>query len=117
MSDIKWRTGNPPCNGNYLVDTDDDICVDYWFEYAWDDNKDKVNGWIPIEGDLVEQKHGHWNYTDGFPHWVYCSICYKRLVPNKEWIADYNIPTNYCPNCGAKMDELKEMLLMPRGEK
>ena len=44
-----------------------------------------------------------WKKTDAFPHWAYCSSCYKRLVPNTEWIRIYNIPTKYCPNCGATM--------------
>ena len=45
-----------------------------------------------------------WKQTDAYPHWLYCLKCYKRIVPNAEWIEDYNVPTNYCPNCGAKMD-------------
>lgn len=54
MTEIKWRTGEPPRNGNYIVDTDDGICMDYWFIYTWDDYGDKVKGWMPIEGDIEE---------------------------------------------------------------
>lgn len=54
MEEIKWRTGEPPKNGNYLVDTGDDYCMDYWFIHTWDDNGDKVKGWFPIEGDIEE---------------------------------------------------------------
>ena len=106
MSDIKWRTGNPPCNGNYLVDTDDDICVDYWFVHTWDDNGNHVNGWIPIEGDLVEQKHGHWLFyeeSDGYYH-SECSECGQwcdeDVFLKGKW--------HYCPFCGAKMDEVPD---------
>ena len=45
-----------------------------------------------------------WKRTDAYPHRLYCLNCYKSIVPNVEWIATYGIPTNFCPNCGAKMD-------------
>lgn len=49
------------------------------------------------------QKTGKWIH-DGkdFPQgndWIHCSVCGKRGI---------NVPadlTNYCPNCGAKMEE------------
>lgn len=52
---------------------------------------------------IEEREAGKWLYTDAYPHWMYCDRCHKRIVPNKEWIELYNIPTNYCPNCGANM--------------
>lgn len=52
---------------------------------------------------IEERKKGKWLYTDAYPHWMYCDRCYKRIVPNKEWIELYNIPTNYCPHCGADL--------------
>lgn len=54
---------------------------------------------------LEEPKSGYWDYTDAYPHWVCCDKCHKRFIPNKEWIKAYNIPTNYCPNCGCRMVE------------
>ena len=55
-----------------------------------------------------EPVHARWEYTDAYPHWVCCPNCKRRFLPNKEWIGLYNIPTNYCPNCGAKMVEPQE---------
>lgn len=52
--------------------------------------------------DAVPVRHGKWIH-DGYDHphgidWIHCSECGKR---------DVNCPasiTNYCPNCGARMD-------------
>ena len=52
---------------------------------------------------LEPVRHGRWLHTDAYPHHVYCSICYKTFVTNEEFLKRYEIPTNFCPNCGAKM--------------
>lgn len=56
--------------------------------------------------DAVPVRHGEWIRTDAFPHRIYCSVCYKTYVPNDRWQiwVDDELPKNYCPNCGAKMD-------------
>jgi NADH pyrophosphatase NudC (nudix superfamily) len=52
-------------------------------------------------------KHGHWiiHFDDLFPEdsSVECSVCheYEGIMAND----------NYCPNCGAKMDEVENELL------
>ena len=55
--------------------------------------------------DVAPTIYARWHYTDAYPHGVYCSNCNRKFLPNMEWIVIYNIPTNYCPCCGAKMDE------------
>ena len=73
---------------------------------------------IPIEGDitkrpdkcpLAEVKHGRWikreycsNYS-GYDYGMKCSVCGKPLYRQ----LSEKMP-NYCPNCGAKMDEVEE---------
>ena len=49
---------------------------------------------------------GEWKKTDAFPHRVYCSNCFKTIVPNEEYAfwCEGIMPRNYCPNCGAKME-------------
>lgn len=46
--------------------------------------------------DAVEVKHGHWIDCDGYRE---CSRC--------GWLHAHN-RLNYCPICGAKMDEVTE---------
>lgn len=69
--------------------------------YAWWDNEDKkiFDTIIDLQPDAV--RHGHWinHFDDLFPEdsSVECSVCheYEGIMAND----------NYCPNCGAKMDE------------
>ena len=61
----------------------------------------------PPTVDAVEVIHGHWfSLTDCSNAGVYCSVCNKKV-----WKEDYawcnrknKLRSNYCPNCGAKMD-------------
>lgn len=51
------------------------------------------------QGRLIEQKHGRWIYKDDFiGKYLMCSEC--SCVTSRK--------SNYCPNCGAKM-ELKKL--------
>lgn len=57
-------------------------------------------------GTLIEQKQGEWLLEitpDGTPYCFHCSVCDKdfRQIENKT-------KTNYCPDCGAKLEELQE---------
>ena len=71
------------------------------------DIKYHLEEFVPA-ADVAEVKRGRWLITCGYPHKVYCSECYATLVPNVEWLKTYNIASNYCPNCGSKMDEEEE---------
>ena len=55
--------------------------------------------------DVVEVRHGRWMTTDAYPHHLYCSVCYKTYAKNAKWVNELDLPTNYCPNCGALMKE------------
>lgn len=50
---------------------------------------------------LREVVHGEWVVCDAPPPtwWYECSICHKAG----------NVEYNFCPNCGAKMDERREV--------
>lgn len=59
--------------------------------------------------DVAPVRHGQWiPLTECANEGVYCSICKKKV-----WKSDYaqcskksrnKLESNYCPNCGAKMD-------------
>lgn len=55
--------------------------------------------------DVAPVRHAHWIYhpDDLFPHdsTQECSLCHEE-----EYLTLDN--DNYCPNCGAKMDEVRE---------
>ena len=53
--------------------------------------------------DVAEVVHGHWVLLDECSNaGVYCSVCHKKVY--KECYANCKPESNYCPNCGAKMD-------------
>ena len=59
--------------------------------------------------DVAPVRHGRWiPLTECANEGVYCSVCKKKV-----WKSDYaqcskksrnKLESNYCPNCGAKMD-------------
>lgn len=59
--------------------------------------------------DVAEMRHGRWLTTDAYPHHLYCSVCYKTYAKNAKWVNELDLPTNYCPNCGARMGKEDEI--------
>ena len=56
--------------------------------------------------DVAEVKHGEWFLLDECSNeGVYCSVCHKKVY-RKEY-ANQKVKSNYCPNCGAIMNEEK----------
>ena len=55
--------------------------------------------------DVAPVRHGRWMVTDGYPHRLYCSVCYKTYAKNVKWVEELDLPVNCCPKCGARMDK------------
>ena len=55
------------------------------------------------KADVVEVKHGHWIYEKTYytADECNCSLCGQLMT------TAHNVRMNYCPKCGAKMDEEK----------
>ena len=76
-----------------------DLDVEYMF--GWNDAIDAIVENAPT----VEQKHGHW-----IDDWdIGCSVC-SECDDSFLW-EDFNgvREFNYCPTCGAKMDEVEDV--------
>ena len=57
--------------------------------------------------DVQEVRHGRWIEQEADMDTIYeCSVCGEPFVTLEGTPAD-NL-WNYCPNCGAKMDEVEE---------
>lgn len=60
---------------------------------------------------VTVQECGHWvSLTDCANAGVYCSVCHKKVYKEDyAWCNRKNkLRSDYCPNCGAKMDEVSE---------
>lgn len=87
------------------IEISDNKEEDYYTEFGCEYFENKA--------DFAEVKHGKWLKTDAYPHHVYCSLCYRDYVTNEEVIQGrrewqppaYCTEAEYCPHCGAKMDE------------
>ena len=55
---------------------------------------------VQIDSELVPVRHGHWE-IDMRGNWA-CSLC------GNDPYHDNMKNMNYCPNCGARMDERRE---------
>ena len=67
-----------------------------------------VSHQLPICDSYAEPvKHGRWiSLTECANAGVYCSVCSKKVYKEDyAWCNKKNkVRSNYCPNCGAKMD-------------
>lgn len=60
---------------------------------------------VPKDSQPVPLKHGRWITDDTGAE--YCSNCHEYPYDDGEYyIANWH--SNYCPNCGARMDEVKD---------
>ena len=56
--------------------------------------------------DAEPARYAHWKLSENHPPYYTCSECGDCYV-DESWT--YNGKFNYCPNCGAKMDEEAEI--------
>ena len=56
--------------------------------------------------DVAPVRHAKWVLIDECVNeGVYCSNCHKKIYRTE--YANQKVKSNFCPNCGAKMDESK----------
>lgn len=97
-------------------DTDEKV---YAYKLGWNDAIDAIVESAPtIEPTLqhVESvgedgsalKHGHWKEVQRIRETDHTAICECSLCGDTVWVYDGQRAWNYCPKCGAKMDEVAE---------
>ena len=80
--------------------------LDWFAPEAFNALIDKINKIIRNQptADVQEVRHGKWELIDECANeGVYCSNCHKKVY--RVQYANQKIKSNYCPNCGAKMDK------------
>lgn len=61
-----------------------------------------------LANGVVIQKQGEWRYIeDDIYCYAQCSNCFEELVLDELTFEDVCEYSHYCPNCGAKMGEVK----------
>ena len=103
-SKCEWETVIHPWVGNSKAAKKIDVFWqlknnwDRFVEYVWNMSLNKRC-----------RKHGHWTYlSECANEGIYCSVCNKKVY--KKEYANQKIKSKYCPNCGAIMDEIFEVL-------
>lgn len=78
------------------------VCVLHEDDFMGSAEKNGFCSQFKSSDDYAEVKHGKWlleEEPDGKPYCFHCSVCdddFHRI--------GVTIATNYCPDCGAKMD-------------
>lgn len=55
--------------------------------------------------DVAPVRHAKWELIDEcINEGVYCSNCRKKIYRARAEYANQKVKSNYCPNCGARMD-------------
>ena len=80
-------------------------------------SKDGAYGYVSAEqianfptADVAEIKRGRWIKNDGRYGW-HCSVCGEDDLYAFAWNSDTGeneLQDHYCPNCGARLDEVGE---------
>lgn len=60
------------------------------------------------KGQSADRPHGKWILTES-GRWYKCSVCNEEGVENPDYYLDEPIFTDYCPNCGAIMENIKRI--------
>ena len=84
-----------------LIDANEYPCNKCGKDYCYKNCKD-FDEWFNNTVDAVEVVHGRWvRKTTDFVYFYACSECGEPVL-RSQWGNDFF--SNYCPNCGAKMD-------------
>lgn len=96
-----------------LIDADAVVSEFEWLKsVANESSKSEIDEYLQRvkrtpTADAAPLVHGRWIQTDKADIvWCECSVCGDRRIST--WFGKTVKSFNYCPKCGAKMDEQKE---------
>ena len=79
-------------------------CLRSYYGDAWRDAQKAIDDAPTVD----PVKHGHWIEVQRIHEKDHTAICECSLCGDTVWVYDGQRAWNYCPNCGAKMDEVKD---------
>ena len=101
IAKIKDKINEYPHNSNPYWISNDDYIVRGLREAI-----EIIDEYTPT-ANVQEVRHSKWELIDECANeGVYCSNCHKKVYRAK--YANQKVKSNYCPNCGAKMDKDKK---------
>lgn len=74
-------------------------------------NMGEQKEWLRLAIKALEQepRKGHWcPQNDDYFDWYECSECGYGSEGEMQHSSEYDVRTNFCPNCGADMREVEE---------
>ena len=74
------------------------------WQWGWNDAIDAIISSAPTVDPV---KHGHWKEVQRIHETDHTAICECSLCGDTVWVYDGQRAWNYCPRCGAKMDEVE----------
>ena len=82
-------------------------------QVEWSDQLIKVSDAVDIIRTLPSvtpiRPKGHWiEQNDDYYDWYECSECGYGSEGEMQYNSEYDVRTNFCPNCGADMREVEE---------
>ena len=82
-----------------------------WHDLTLSDSPSELTEWLQSNEEWTRVKHGHWILSED-RYFKTCSECGAEVDVSMGlgiFVDDIRVDEmNYCPNCGAKMDEVEE---------
>ena len=63
----------------------------------------EIKEFLEVQPTVEERKHGHWKFVANMLPYHLCSVCGRRALFDEN--SHDTVMSNYCPYCGAVMDE------------
>ena len=83
------------------------LCLDIYPDGRVFINLNADKGQVATAEQFEPRKHGRWVFSPDHAEGI-CTRCNYKIYGRPYQNTYMIVPYNYCPNCGAKMDEVEE---------